>query len=156
MTKIARGFWTERLVLDKLLTRANTQKKVLPWNHNKLSGERTSLSWFLFLFINQKDYDTYIVRSLPLASLKWLCVISLICWWNIKDLGLIAITCAYICIIMNLFFNNNTKSRCYQAWGLVVSSKYTVIKTGISLWLASGHTNEWCWSFKIEVIIHVL
>lgn len=41
-------------------------------------------------------------------------------------------------------FNNNTKSRCYQAWDLVVSSKYTVcilytvIKTGISLWLASG------------------
>lgn len=35
-------------------------------------------------------------------------------------------------------FNNNTKSGCYQAWDLVVSSKYTVIKTGISLWLASG------------------
>lgn len=137
MTKIARGFWTERLVLDKLLTRANTQKKVLPWNHNKLSGERTSLSWFLFLFINQKDYDTFIVRSLPLASLKWLCVISLICRWNIRPWTDSYNTCIHL-HYYEFVFNNNTKSRCYQAWDLVVSSKYTVIKTGISLWLASG------------------
>lgn len=140
MTKIARGFWTERLVLDKLLTRANTQKKVLPWNHNKLSGERTSLSWFLFLFINQKDYDTFIVRSQLFASCKLEVIMRHFTHLLLKHQR--PWTDSYnMCIHLHYYefvFNNNTKSRCYQAWDLVVSSKYTVIKTGISLWLASG------------------
>lgn len=108
---------------------------MLPWNHNKLSGERTSLSWFLFLFINQKDYDTFIVRSQLFASCKFEVIMRHFTHLLLKHQRPWTDS-SNTCIHLHYYefvFNNNTKSRCYQARDLVVSSKYTLASGQIQM-----------------------